>query len=92
MTAGCLLPLTSNNNLSRELGTRHRAALGISEVSDAVALVVSEETGKISLAINGTLTRNIVGEPLKKALSKTLGRNTANQNFDKIKFWKGMKK
>ena len=52
VTAGCLLPLTANNNLSRDLGTRHRAAIGLSEVTDAVIIVVSEETGKISIALN----------------------------------------
>lgn len=92
MTAGCLLPLTSNNNLSRELGTRHRAGLGISETSDAIILIVSEETGKISLALNGTLTRNITGEPLKKALVKKMGIAPPAESFDKIKFWKGMSK
>ena len=50
VTAGCLLPLTSNTNLSKELGTRHRAAIGLSEITDAVVVVVSEETGKISIA------------------------------------------
>ncbi|MCX7715470.1 MAG: diadenylate cyclase CdaA [Clostridia bacterium] len=92
MNAGCLLPLTSNNNLARELGTRHRAALGISEASDAVVLVVSEETGKISIAVNGTLTRNISGEPLKKALSKTLSKKNPPDALDKIKFWRVINK
>lgn len=55
--AGCVLPLTSNQNLSKDLGTRHRAAIGISEVSDAVVLVVSEETGIISMAKDGKLSR-----------------------------------
>ena len=52
---GCILPLTKNNSLSKSLGTRHRAAVGISENSDAVAIVVSEETGNISIALNGIL-------------------------------------
>lgn len=56
--AGCILPLTQNNNLSSRLGTRHRAAIGMTENSDAVVLVVSEETGNISIAYNGKITRN----------------------------------
>ncbi|MBO4733343.1 MAG: diadenylate cyclase CdaA [Clostridia bacterium] len=56
--AGCILPLTQNNNLSTHLGTRHRAAIGMTENSDAVVLVVSEETGNISIAYNGKISRN----------------------------------
>lgn len=56
--AGCILPLTQNNNLSSRLGTRHRAAIGMTENSDAVVLIVSEETGNISIAYNGKMTRN----------------------------------
>lgn len=87
-TAGCLLPLTANNNLSRDLGTRHRAAIGLSEVTDAVIIVVSEETGKISIAMNGSLTRNLSDEALNKALKKVLNRSQDAQRIDKIKFWK----
>lgn len=56
--AGCILPLTQSNNLSSHLGTRHRAAIGMTENSDAIVLVVSEETGNISIAYNGRITRN----------------------------------
>lgn len=77
ITAGCVLPLTANTNLASELGTRHRAALGLSEASDAVIVVVSEETGKISIAINGSLTRNLTEASLKKALTKLLIVNPA---------------
>ena len=91
-SAGCVLPLTSNTNLSRELGTRHRAALGVSEVSDAVVIVVSEETGKISIAINGTLTRNLNEQTLKKAIERAFERNRKNPSeLDKIKFIRRVK-
>lgn len=86
-TAGCLLPLTSNTNLSRELGTRHRAALGISEASDAMVIVVSEETGKISIAINGTLTRNLDRDSLHRALGRVFSPETP-VDMEKFKFWR----
>lgn len=66
--AGCVLPLSSNQNLSRDLGTRHRAAVGMSEASDAVLVVVSEETGAISAAIGGMLKRHLSPETLRKIL------------------------
>ncbi len=99
LAAACFLPLTPNNDLSKELGTRHRAAIGLSEISDAVVVVVSEETGKISIALNGGLTRNLTIESLKKALTKTLqsdskiiDKDKFNFNKDKFTFWKGAKK
>ena len=67
--AGCFLPLTENPNLSKELGTRHRAGLGITEVSDAVVIIVSEETGVISLAHDGKLTRYLDEKTLRSTLS-----------------------
>ena len=70
--AGCILPLTDNPNVDINLGTRHRAALGISELSDAVVLVVSEETGVVSLAIGGSLERNFDREKLIKRLNELL--------------------
>ncbi len=86
-SAGCVLPLTSNKNLSRELGTRHRAAIGMSEVSDAVVIVVSEETGKISIAINGTLTRNLNEHTLKNAIERALLKPSKNSSeSDKMRF------
>ena len=71
-TAAAVLPLSSNKNLSKEFGTRHRASLGITEVSDSVALVVSEETGKISVAVGGDLIRNLSISSLNKLLNKLL--------------------
>lgn len=92
MTAGCVLPLSANNNLSKELGTRHRAALGLSETTDAVVVVVSEETGKISIARDGSLTRNLSGDTLTKALGRifTQSADTA-ETIDKIRFWRSTK-
>ena len=66
--AGCILPLTKDENVSLELGTRHRAAIGMSENSDAVVVVVSEETGQISVVVNGIITRNYTRETLKSEL------------------------
>ncbi|RIX46032.1 TIGR00159 family protein [Paenibacillus nanensis] len=64
MAAGCYLPLSENPFISKELGTRHRAAIGVSEVSDALSVVVSEETGQVSLSINGMIVRDINEESL----------------------------
>ena len=88
ITAGCVLPLTANPNLSSELGTRHRAALGLSEASDAVIIVVSEETGKISIAMNGSLMRNLNETSLKRALTKLLHTETNNDTLKRIRFRK----
>lgn len=68
--AGCFLPLTENNLLSKDIGTRHRAAIGMTEKSDAIALIVSEETGYISYAVEGRLYRNITLEELEILLSE----------------------
>ena len=71
-SAGCFLPLSMNEEIDENMGTRHRAGLGITEVSDAVVIIVSEETGKISIAIDGALTRNYSYKSLKKELNRLL--------------------
>jgi diadenylate cyclase len=70
--AGCLLPLTQSTEISPRLGTRHRAAIGLTELVDAVVVVVSEETGKISVVVGGRMTRNLDGPRLKKVLMRLL--------------------
>ena len=70
--AACFLPLTENKNLNKDLGTRHRAALGITEKSDCLSLVVSEETGSISIAINSKLYRDLNEERLRNMLTQNL--------------------
>ena len=70
--AGCVLPLSNSNRLSADLGTRHRAAVGISEVTDAVAVVVSEETGAISIAVGGVLKRRLAPQMLERMLRNEL--------------------
>lgn len=90
--AACFLPLTQNPDLNLELGTRHRAALGMSETSDAIIIVVSEETGKISLALEGTLTRSLTLDALGKALVKLLSGDHPAKSNKKHPLWKGGKK
>lgn len=72
--AGCLLPLTDDTSLSKSMGTRHRAAIGISEETDAIALVVSEETGRISVAVKGKLAGDLTRESLEKVLGELYAR------------------
>ncbi len=83
MAAGCFLPLSENPNLGKDLGTRHRAALGITEQSDAVALIVSEETGAISVAHDGKLTRYLDAKTLQELLVKLL----IPKNNKQMSFW-----
>ncbi|MEA3544784.1 MAG: diadenylate cyclase CdaA [Thermodesulfobacteriota bacterium] len=70
--AGCFLPLSMGHDLTKELGTRHRAAIGLTELADAVTIIVSEETGNISVAVNGGMTRNLDATSLKKVLGRLL--------------------
>ena len=76
LAAGCILPLTHNVNISPDLGTRHRAGIGMSEVSDAVVVIVSEETGAISVAIRGMLKRHLTPQTLEKLLTNELIAST----------------
>ena len=94
--AGCILPLTKNTSVSAELGTRHRAALGVSEDSDAVVVVVSEETGQISVAVNGVLARRFTRDTLRDVLEGYLipqeEASTVRRKFGVLKSKRTVKK
>lgn len=94
--AGCILPLTKNTSVSAELGTRHRAALGVSEESDAVVVVVSEETGQISVVVNGVLARRFTRDTLRDVLEGYLipqeEASTVRRKFDVLKGKRTVKK
>ena len=92
VAARCILPLTQNETLSREFGTRHRAALGLSEGSDAAVIVVSEETGKISFTYNGDMSRNYTEDTLKKVIIKVLSSDSSKSTDNKLSKWKEMLK
>lgn len=79
--AGCVLPLTSNPTISRRLGTRHRAGIGITEQTDAVTVIVSEETGKISVAIAGRITRDIDPGTLRRILHNSFAPEDTEKNW-----------
>ena len=83
----CYLPLSDNMGISKELGTRHRAAVGMSEVSDALIVTVSEETGYVSVAMGGQLVRNVTPEYLKKRLESISKKSVEIGRLKKI--WKG---
>lgn len=81
--AGCFLPLSTRTDINLDLGTRHRAAIGLSEISDAIIIVVSEETGSISVALDGNLTRNYNYTSLKQELNTMLALQEHNDHFKK---------
>lgn len=83
--AGCVLPLTQNRNISSDLGTRHRAAIGVSEVSDAVVVIVSEETGTISVAVDGMLKRHLAPQTLEKLLLNELAPQKEERTRNPLK-------
>lgn len=81
VSATCYLPLSDNYQLSKDLGTRHRAAVGVSEASDSVTVVVSEETGYVSLAVGGVLHRNVDAEFLREKLNNLVASNNSGGQF-----------
>ena len=90
-SATCYLPLSDNLSLSKELGTRHRAGVGVSEARDSITVIVSEETGKISLAYEGQLERSLSTEELKNRLQQMLNKQGEEKNRSKH-IWKGRSK
>ena len=82
--AACFLPLSQNETISNELGTRHRAGIGITESTDAVVVIVSEETGKISVAMDGEIYRNMSEEKLSDILTKTFTRELGHTKKNKV--------
>lgn len=89
VAATCYLPLSDNMELSKELGTRHRAGVGVSEVTDSLTIIVSEETGKISLALRGKLMRAVSPEVLREQLAIVQNKSIDAKKF---KLWKGWTK
>ena len=90
--AACYLPLTSNNSLDKDLGTRHRAGIGVTENTDCVAVIVSEETGFISFASGGELQRNVSREKLVQLLKESLYQKEEKKPKDRDKTKKTEKK
>lgn len=93
ISSGCILPLTDNNYISKKLGTRHRAAIGLSETVDSIVIIVSEETGTISMALNGKLVRNFDKDKLKNTLNKIIASRQSKKTTlgEKVSFWRKKK-
>ena len=89
VSATCYLPLSDNMELSKELGTRHRAGVGISEVTDSLTLIVSEETGRVSIAFEGELYRNVDADFVREKLQLLQDKVIEEKKF---KLWKGRSK
>ncbi len=87
VSATCYLPLSDNLGLSKELGTRHRAGVGISEITDSLTIIVSEETGKISVAYEGELERNLDADSLRDRMHKIL--NNPVEEHKNLRIWRG---
>ena len=87
VSATCYLTLSDNLGLSKELGTRHRAGVGISEITDSLTIIVSEETGKISVAYEGELERNLDADSLRDRMHKIL--NNPVEEHKNLRIWKG---
>ncbi len=86
--ATCYLPLSDNMELSKDLGTRHRAGVGISEVTDSLTIIVSEETGRVSVAVDGKLTRNVEPDKLRSSLAMLQNKSADDKKKKKLS-WKG---
>ena len=86
VSATCYLPLTDNLDINKALGTRHRAAIGVSEVSDSITVIVSEETGAVSVAYNGTIYRDLSKEDFVEKINELMKRDS---KIKKAKWWKG---
>ena len=90
VAAGCVLPLSNNLDMGKDMGTRHRAGLGMSENSDAIVVVVSEETGRVSVVENGKLRRISTAEDLRKVLAVAEDQEESNGTL--LKIWKGKRR
>lgn len=91
VAAGCFLPLTLSSNLSKALGTRHRAAMGLTEEADAIVIVVSEETGEISIVMDGAIERNVDGPSLRRTLSDVFVKKKSEKKSVRARRTRSMK-